>query len=245
MLDFFAVLKSSFPRSRLFDFPKNSQIRAYFQGFSDEFPRVQQYFIDVKNDAFCDTTRALDAWEKQFNLPASDALTEEQRRQRICNSWSTEAIKTASQIQEYLRSSGFENVYVFSNTYVVVPGPAIRYGAPRARYGSGIARYGNTVVNTVEWDAPYRFHPTKEAAEAAMIVNGRVINNDADTGTAGELLQYEITEDLQKWAFYWFVCGENLGDFIDIPAERREEFETLILKVIAKYTRCIPCVNYI
>lgn len=58
------------------------------------------------------------------------------------------------------------------------------------------------------------------------------------------LKQYIIPDDEDTWPYFWYISGENFGDIIDIDASRKNEFETLILKIKPTHTWVGLLVNY-
>ena len=65
------------------------------------------------------------------------------------------------------------------------------------------------------------------------------------TGIQIELIKYEIPSDPDTWPYFWYIGNVDFGVPVDIPIERKEEFETLILKIKPRQTWVGLFINYV
>jgi len=208
-------------------------------------------FLDqVWGDVFPQTTRELAAWENQFGLIASD-LTEQEQRDRLAAAWQAVGGQSPSYIQGVLRSNGFD-VYIHEfweipktypptirspllvlesglTNYVVEAGePLAECGEPTATAGAAIELPGYALVNKVAEPSP----------DIVVVAGDRDAIAGEPEALAGNYVGlkfnekfYVIPTDPTTFPHYIYIGGETFPDVATIAAERREEFETLCLKI--------------
>lgn len=233
--------------------PVDKNIRKLFEGL---VPDLQDICVETDLtffDLFPDTTRNIELWEQQFGLPPVANLTEDQRRQRLIGAWRALGGQSPSYIQSVLQEHGFD-VYVheFWSDYgppAVVRNP-LDYLRPtylQDPSGLGIGD-GDTLMADGEPEAGDTF----TAAQGYPLVNKIYTNSpdylaadgnvemadgepDASDGQLFELAyrprDYTIPNDPTKWPYFLYIGGEVFPSLKVLPIERREEFETLCLKI--------------
>ena len=217
---FFRQFQHLLPNGRAWSLTIDKALRRFMVGLSDVSRQSRDFVDRVYLDLFPNTTRALESWERQFNLPDS-GLTEQQRRTRLTATWRALGGQSAQYIQGILRDSGFD-VYVhewFNDDgtvrnpalYLNSDGDSIRY---TAELGEAAAEMGEPGIELGERRTPVGY----------LLVN-RILDND------GAPVPYQIPTDQNQWRYILYIGAENFGDDATIDPKRRDEFEELLLKL--------------
>jgi len=259
---FFRIYQHLLPRAQAWTIVIEKQLREFFEGLTSWPQDVVNFFVFIALDVFPETTRQLDLWEKQFGFLT--AVSDEQdRRDRILAQWRAVGGQSPGYIQGVLRDAGFD-VYVYEWWFLDdVFDEAIICGNPLAVCGSPDAYAGNmTNQELVPRD------PRAWVDEDSVLVNkilfvyklftGPVIcgNAAAICGAAGakcgsftgielRIRKYQIPDDPDTWVHFWYVGGPTFGSFADVPADRKNEFETLILQIKPRQTWVGLFINYV
>lgn len=106
---FFRIFTHLLPRARAWRLTADKTLRRFFQGLAGAGEDVKAYSDDAQNDLYPATTRRLDQWERQFNLPATDSIAT--RRERLDGIWKALGGQSPHYIQTTLQAAGF-NVFV-------------------------------------------------------------------------------------------------------------------------------------
>ena len=109
-MTFLRVFKHLLPNARAWRLTVDKRLREFFSGLSGVGDSVKTFFDGIWLDIFPETTREIDAWEKQFGLPDT-GITEQQRRDRLDATWKALGGQDPKYIQDTLRANGFD-VYV-------------------------------------------------------------------------------------------------------------------------------------
>lgn len=226
-----SIFKHLLPTGRAWSLTHSKNLRKFFEAIAPETSENPRDFAgDLYGDIFPQTTRELKAWERQFGLPLSPSLTEQQARDRLAARWRDQGGQSPKYIQDTLQANGFD-VYVHDwwvpgteplvgtraqatarnplsviNAEYATLVPMVDCGEPLAQCGEEFAQAGNYIG---------RF--------GYPLVNKFIYDSD-DVG-------YTIPDDPSKWPFFMYVGGQNFGDVAFIPAARRYEFEELLLRI--------------
>ena len=225
------IFKHLLPTGRAWSLTHAKNLRKFFEAIAPETSEKPRDFAGaLYEDIFPQTTRELAAWERQFGLPLSTSLTEQQSRDRLEARWRDQGGQSPKYIQDTLRANGFD-VYVHEWW---VPGTEPPIGVK----AQATARNPLTVINAeysavipmVDCGEPLAQCGEEFAAAGNYIgrfgyplVNKFIYDSD-DVG-------YTIPDDPTKWPFFMYVGGQNFGDVAEVPAARRYEFEELILRI--------------
>lgn len=257
-MTFLRIFKHLLPNARAWRITVDKRLRQFFAGLSGVGDEVKTFFDGVWLDIFPETTRELDAWDKQFGL-RDTGLTEQQRRDRLDATWKALGGQDPKYIQDTLQANGFD-VYVhewwepgtepapgvkqcvtprnplmylrreFTGvTFLVACGEALaQCGEDFAQCGNQIEPTGYPLVNKVlETKPDITVLCGEELAQCGEA--------DANCGNyfkfTEELRNYIVPQDPTKWPYFLYIGGETFGTLASVDPKRRDEFETLCLKI--------------
>lgn len=242
---FFRLYKHILPRARALQLTASKQLREFFVGLST-FPEDIRTFIDlVWLDTFPQDTRELELWEDQWGL-ADTGLTEQERRDRLDATWKALGGQDPTYIQETLQAAGFP-VYVHEWW---VPGsePAIDSHAaatPRDPVAT-LVPPAYPLVNRI-------YFSNKEFIAyfdgGALPEQNQFGKDESQFGnfsnSSVEPVEYEIPTDPATWPYFIYIGDAVFPSLASIPIARKEEFETLCLKICPTEQWLGILVNYV
>jgi len=265
MANFFRIIQHLLPKGRPWNLTPSKQLRQFFEGLTVIGDDLKAFIDDVYMDLFPQSTRELAEWETQFNLQNASNLTEQQRRDRLAATWAATGGQSPSYLQNLLQDNGFD-VYVHEwweppdeqprtvrnpNLYInasIDPVYITEMGEVLAEMGEVSMEMGETnglgyllvnKVTTAERNYLTEMGDTDtEMGEAAMEMG-------EFTGFIFKLKDYVIPADPSKWGYFVYVGGQTFPDFATLPAERRNEFETLLLKYFPGHLWIGVLVSYV
>lgn len=209
-------------------------LRSFFEGLVGGFTDVRTYSDDVYLDLFPETTRELDAWEKQFGI--LPAVLEADRRSNLAAEWRATGGQDPTYIQEVLQAAGFD---VWIHEWWS-SGPAPYVPRDPRDYTE------QPLIGTIQCSALANQHQCR-AVPFAPECNRFLANepnylvNENWTGEAPP----PIPEDPAYWPYFLYIGGETFGDVALIPTARRAEFERLILKLCPLQHWIVILVDYV
>lgn len=235
------------PRAKAWRIAIEKTLRKFFEGLT-AFPNDIRNFLDlIYLDLFPQTTRELARFDSEFGFPPFTG-TEQARRDRLSGRWRSRGGQSPRYIQDTLQAAGFD-VYVHDwwqlpvvgspvprNPFLTLIPAGVQAGEPLAQAGEDFAQAGNSNVT---------------GGVGYMLVNKQLEffsfylgcgNEDMICGFAAAVCgrvgatefvpkPYEIPDDSNKWPYIVYIGGETFPDFAQVPAARRNEFETLCLKL--------------
>lgn len=255
---FLRVFKHLLPNARAWRITVDKKLRQFFAGLSGVGEDVKTFFDGIWLDIFPETTREIDAWEKQFGL-RDTGLTEQQRRDRLDATWKALGGQDPKYIQDTLRANGFD-VYVHEwwepgsepapgvkqcvtprnplmylrreftgvNLLVECGEPTALCGEPFAQAGNSLNPRGYPLVNKVFETVPDELVLCGEAIAEAG-------EPDALCGNYFQfrdvLREYIVPNDPAKWPYFLYIGGETFGTIAQVDPKRKDEFEALCLKI--------------
>jgi hypothetical protein len=253
MIDlFFRIFQHLLPRSRAWSIVIEKTLRNFFEGLTG-LPTDFKAFIDqIYLDVFPDVTRQLSEWETQFGI-VNPASLEADRRDALQASWARGGGMGSDTLQDTLQAAGFplfvHDAWYFTpakairnpNLYLVDSDTSIVYtaecGVPLAQCGELTAQCGDTstptgvlLVNKIVrrfLDYTASVSCGEVAAECGEVAASMGDN----TGFTSGLKPYFIPSDPNLWPYFWYAGAEVFGDSVQIPTDRKEELETLVLKI--------------
>lgn len=233
----FNQFKHLLPRARAWRVTVDKQLRQFIQGLANGleddvgFDGPVTFFDNIYGDLLPQTTRELDMWEQLFGLPPSTGLTEQQRRDRLAAAWQATGGQSPRYIQDTLQANGFP---VFIHDWWV---PAT--DTPRDP-NSVVSDPAKILINKIEAVLPKLVgYGTEYQAGDTISIFGE---------QDGVQLIQELTTlpvDSINWPFFVYFGGEVFGTTVNIPMERRDEFEALCLKLCPTQLWIGLIVNYV
>lgn len=248
------VFKHLLPRSISWNLTSDKRLRQFFQGLSGIQTDSKDFSDKVYLDLFPEQTRDIAGWESQFGL-ARNVTNEANRRARLLANWRAVGGQSPHYIQNTLQDAGFD-VYVhewwdptslpstcptprdptlYINDGTNVEQRTMTDGADTANDGGADAIDGATIqprgyllVNKLQ----------ELSTTGGMFGDGDPCSvdgsEDAVDGAVFEVYtdkQYLIPTDADKWHYFLYIGGENFPAQAQVPLIRKDEFETLCLKI--------------
>jgi hypothetical protein len=226
------------------------QLRQLFEGLTSIITDLKVFIDNIYQDIFPETTREIDFWEKQFGLP--NTLTNDQeRRDRLDATWKAQGGQSPRYLQDTLQAAGFD---VYIHEWWEVPRtepPVARNPLLYLNDGTGVTKYvmgdGTLEANdgAVEANDGASLDPTGFALVnkiltlfTGFIGDGAAAMNDGAQGAVDggatriyKEKQFVVPSDPTKWPYFLYIGGQNFPDHAIIDASRKNEFETLCLKL--------------
>lgn len=247
---FLRVFQHILPKAKAWRLTVDKQLRQFFDGLTGIGADIKEFFDLVWLDIFPGVTREVDAWEDQFGLTKN--LTDEQeRRDRLAATWQALGGQDPRYIQDTLQNAGFD-VYIHEwwQTPVIGGNPIpknpllvlndginpLQYvancGAQKANCGYSEAICGATAQ-------PTGFPLVNKILEAliAAVCGAQAVNCGNPEAVCGAISsiyspkRYIIPSDVDKWPYFLYIGGQTYPDQAIVPASRKNEFETLCLKI--------------
>jgi hypothetical protein len=206
-------------------------LRKLMEAFAAVFQSAREFIDLVHADRFPTTTRDLASWEYQFGLVAS--ATDEDRRLSLAGAWAAQGGQSPRYLQDTVQAAGFD-VYIHEwweppnvdprtprdpRTYTTQPLiGTTQCGESLAQCGESLAQCNRFLAN-----------------EPGYLVN----LNLADVAPP------PVPADPATWRYFIYWGGETFPDTADVPADRRAEFERLILKLSPANNWLVTLVNYV
>lgn len=257
---FLRIFQHLLPRAKAWRLTIDKQLRQFFEGLTGLGDDFKEFIDLVWYDIFPQTTRELDRWEDQFGLVK--VLTSEQaRRDRLEATWQALGGQSPRYIQDTLRNAGFD-VYVhewWSDAVPTVRNPLLvlndgvnplqyiaNCGAQKANCGYSEAICGATVQPTGFPLVNKIYTALVTAICGAQAMNCG--NSEAVCGaTSAEysLKRYVIPDDVDKWRYFLYIGGAAYPNKATVPVARKNEFETLCLKICPSHLWIGMLIDYV
>jgi len=231
---FFRQLRHLLPRARAWDLNKATKtLRLFFEALADEAADDRGFLDDVYADLHPDTTRRLDAWEREFGL--LPATAEANRRLNLKAAWKANGGQSPAYIQDVLQTAGFD-LYVHEWW---VPGSSPRTARDPRNYTA--AAYIGTYQCFDDTGQPQCFDGPSQPQCNRFLSNspGYLVNKTlrADAPPA-------IPSDQSKWPYFLYIGAETFPGKAQVDPERRDELERLLLKICPTQHWIVLLVNY-
>jgi hypothetical protein len=210
------TIRHLLPNGRAWRATIDKPLRRFLEGLGNSLQSFRVNFDAVAEDLYPATTRILTEYEEQFGLYPSYLSTQE-RRDRIDAAWKARGGQSPRYLQDTLRAAGF-NVFVHDWWET---------GTTTARNPFEVLSDSTTALGfNVVSDGTIAFTNNPNAITGgAGGPNGYLLVN-LPTNT-----DYLIPVSSTLWPYIIYVGGEVWGDRASIPSARRDEFETLCLKI--------------
>ena len=218
------MLQHLWPLSLAFSTDKqDKQFTELNQGLTILGGEVKNFTDDVYGDLFPETTREIDAWETQWNLPFNSLLTEQARRDRIANAWASLGGQSPKYIQDTIQGAGFTNVFL--HEWWVLPA-----GAPPVANDPNVILDGNEdlLVNIINFT-------TKDFITGLGEVIMECGETEASLGNYTAFVfrevEYEIPTVPELYPYFLYFGDVTFPNRTTVPVEREAEFKELLLKI--------------
>jgi len=237
---FFRLFQHLLPRSRTWSLVAPKKLRFFFEGLTGFLQELLELFAKCYFDRFPETTTMIDEWESEFGLRYVPSLTEQQRRDRLDRAWKPVENQSPSMIQKALQDNGFD-VYVHEWW---VPGtePAVGVQAcatPRDPTAiSGLVMLVNKIVTIKKIFNAQLGNPSAQLGHPKATLGNY-------SGMSQTAKVYPVPTDSAEWPYIFYVGDSSFGTFADVPAERKEEFEELLLKISPAQQWIGLLINYV
>jgi len=249
-MDYLKLYKLLLPKARAWRITVEKNLRKFFEGLTDLPADVREFVDLVYLDVFPQTTRELEKWEDQFNLPDTPGLTIQERRDRLEAAWAAQGGQDPRYIQDTLQAAGFP-VYVHEWWE---PASSWPNGPPVARNPNIYLDTGATKFvmadgdeNSQDGDELAQDGGVADASGYLLVnrydIRGRLGDGSREMQTGGfnaqdgaissvvKNINYVVPSDPAKWPFFLYIGGQTFPDTVTLPASRRTEFELLVLKI--------------
>jgi len=265
-MTFLKILKHLLPLSRVWKLVVDKLLKKFFIGATEFLNDIKEHIELIYLDIFPLTTREIEKFEQQFNIVSRG--TEAERRENIIGRWRSLGGQGKDYLQDIIHGSGFTNVFIHEwwtdlggglydtknpNEYLVNYNPEIYQtqcgnpdsdcGNPLAGCGILISGIGTLLVNI----GPVTILPVYQTFCGA---------DDSDCGNplAGCGIYfglqpfpkyYPVPNTVSGFRFVVYVGGEIFPDFADVPADRKREFERILLSTFPMQQKIGLLINYV
>lgn len=249
-MSWLATYQHLLPNARAWRITADKRLRQFFQGLTGLPADIQEFFDLIWSDLQPATTRQLSDWEFEFGL-ADYNLTESERRARLASAWQATGGQSPRYIQDTLQAAGFD-VYVHewwepgSNppiarnpsaylnndnavVYLIEAGEAIaEAGEVLAEAGETVGAPGYPLVNKI----------ISSVSEIVPLCGEVLAACGEPTATCGEFTGYSFVQKDYNvptnpvfWPYFLYIGAPTFPGLANIPLARKDEFETLCLKI--------------
>lgn len=233
----------------------------FLDGLSDSIGTVIKDSSALKDIRRPRETSALDELEIDFGIVPDGSLTEDVRRERLFAKVNgSESSGAIDAIEREIATSGFSGISVYDNSpavdprlfsevYEMVAGGGNAYAGDADAYA---ARYDYDVIVNGRIEAAAEIYEMVAGGENAYAGDA-----DAYAGVIGITnIEYNYVPpiDSRNWPFMFFVGGSAVVDGsgrilsispVDVPANRKEEIESLVLRLKPIHAWAILVINYV
>jgi hypothetical protein len=247
---YFRIFQHLLPRSHAWRMIVDRFLRKFFIGlgpFQEDYrTHIDQIFEDIDPAL----TRELGAWEEQFQLPGLGAEIE--RRQALDAAWKAQGGQSPGYLQGILRDAGFD-VYVHEWWYfdgptrhtrdprlylgdqLFLPGavfgePECVFGEPEFVFGSKNSSQGYVLVNKGLGVSYFKPTPAACFGEPECVFGEIDFVFGETSGLRFVPKEYPIPDAPALWPYFVYIGDQIFPQDADVSAERKIEFERMILK---------------
>lgn len=206
------------PRSIAWRIVIDKKLKQFFDGLSI----IQEGIIDhldyIFDQSNPEKTDNIVPWLEQFNLKNRGSLAN--RRKNLAAAWITRAYQSPKVLQDTLQAAGFD-LYVHEwwelpvVSSPVVRNPFLYINDGHINYICSARRVSMVCGNEEAVSGAYLDAP-----------DGLLLVNKTDSGVT-----YNLPNTDANWPYFIYIGGETFGDFVNISNSRKNELETLLLKI--------------
>ena len=263
-----AIIDALIPEGSAWNVAPDGDLDHLYDGMAENVEYIVSQLSILSDIRDPSTTPILSDLEREYGISTNTNLTESQRRESLAALvFQGENNGSKDDLQSVLQAAGFDvqvhenspavdpdnflnNIFLmvadgdnaYAGFYPTIPGV---YTSIAGKTGGSLLVNGATYIQRPDY---------------ISVANGDYMyagNGNAYAGKYEDLTQtlviYPIPDDPNSWPFFFFVGGDatrNVSgeltdiEFVNIPTERREEFERLILKYKPIHTWAGLMVNY-
>lgn len=215
---FFRIIQHLLPTGQAWRLFPSKLLTRFIEGLTGFLADIREYIDLVWLDTQPQTTRELELWEQTFGLDPS-GLTEQERRDAVAGAWRATGGQSPRYLQDVVQAAGFTDVFIHEWW---VPGT----NPPVPRDPSGVlsfisAQDGASLMQDGGVDAQDGNLDGGNPGDGYLLVN--------KLSSAGG--QVAAPSDPGQFRYILYFGGETFGDAAQIPANRQNEFETLLLQI--------------
>lgn len=229
-MSFLRIFEHLLPRGEAWKLrPVTKKLRELFAGLTDAPTRARDFVDDAHDDLYPEHTRALEQWEAQFALSGSG--TDADRRAQLDATWKALGGQSPRYIEDVLHAAGFTQVFVHdwwsSGPPYVARDPRLYTTQP--------------TIGTVQCGEPLAQCGEPGALANAFLANepGYIVNLDL-TPTAPP----PVPDDPDTWPYFLYFGSEVFGSVVNVPEDRRADFEELLLRICPAHLWLVTMVDY-
>jgi hypothetical protein len=223
-------------------------LRELFEGLDGFLITLKVFVDDVWDNVFpaTATTENLDTWDKVFNLPDVGLSTQAQRN-RLGVRWAMERGQSPSYIQNYIQDYGFTDVYIHEwwvpgsdppvarSPYQYLADTEIACGEPGAECGEPGVECGEILFTAIGYYLVNKIYTASRDWTAAcgepLTECGEPLAECGEfDGFREDLVLPPLPGD-EGHPYFLYFGGSVYGDLAEVPIERRDEFENLVLQL--------------
>lgn len=224
---FLRVYDYLLPRAKAWSLTVDKALRRFFNGLVGLPDDLRTFFISIYLDLFPGSTTVLPQWLAQFGLLAGGG-SEAQQREALAAAWRVAEYQSPKQIQDTLQAAGFD-VYVHEWWADMVPTVRIPFTYLNDTVTPPPAGFGYPLVNKIPVPTP----------QDRLVMGNKLFtmgNPKAAMGSQSSQIlyrdfRYKIPTDPDTWPYFLYIGAQNFPDIAQVDNARKDEFETLMLKI--------------
>lgn len=188
-------------------------IDRFWQGIASFFGITRTYVDLFLLDAFTSSTRDLDEWEFQYGL--IPAATDANRRANIAAAKLSTGGQGPGYLQDTVQAAGFD---LYIHEWFDLPGAPLDPRTVTVAPLLGLTRCGSPDANCGNLDARCNAFLLNDPLYFA---NKRLVRAAPPP----------IPADSASWPYFLYWGAETFPDHAEVPSERRQELERLLLRI--------------
>jgi len=248
-INFLNIFKHLLPRSEAWKITIDKTLREFFEGLTTFPNTIRSQFDEIWSEIWPDrcSTDSLTKWEENHGLyPPPDLIGTQGRRNRVAQAWKSLGGQDPTYLQEVFQGHGFD-VYVHEwwqsgtdppvahNPNALLVGTKVECGEPVVECGEGY-ECGDflTQVTNTGWlvNKLYRIgkNYTQLCGEPGVECGEPAVECGEFDGYVNTPYDWPLPNDEDQYPYFIYIGDQTFGDRAEIREERRDEFETLVLK---------------
>ena len=253
--NWFKVIKGLLPAGQAFKLPFENDLYKFHKAQAEEPNRICDFYVDVRSAGIPTLDMPADSltdWESYLGILTNSGLTDTQRRERIIGKYYSVGGQGPDYIEDRFQAAGFP-VFVYENNptlgareYITLSGDFL---SGDALSGDFTDRLNPASLAGILYASPPIFTNQKDYLGSSL-GDTNVEMGDFQLGEFSKTLiievEYSIPPDSATVIFFWFLAGPGgIFDFVDIPADRQNDFESLVFQLKPAHTWVIAQVNFV
>lgn len=252
----FNLTKRLYPTGRAFKIFNGSWKEAFYRGLNKSENRAYNDSIGILNSILPDNDQFSEEdaanWERRLGIFGNENSSLEERKKaierKIQHPGQAKARQHYLYIQGELQKAGFD-VFIHENIFSgQTKNPIEVVGIQFSAIYSTLLQYGQTQYGRV--DVNVIANSIYQEVDDLFVWDKIFTQNIERYSTSNQYGNFQYTEGDDSFVDsdfrnIFYICGETLGDYIDIPKEREIEFRSLILSLKPVQNVGVLLINYI